>query len=256
MKTQVVAEIGINHDGSKETAARLARQAEQAGASAVKLQLFDAEKLCAIRGDHSALNILLATQLSVQDLEYVRERVRIPVFASVFNTELLDCYAAAGFTQIKIAAREFEHQPELVQMIGADTRFTRVDVSVTPKFLVSEGLGLRLSRLHLPERHVFALHCIPEYPVECLEHWQLRKMKTLALLPALGGIGLSAHFHWRCAFSSYVIAAAMTLGMQILEVHFRGDIGVEDAREGRWSLDASTFRMVTEQVLKSELVIS
>lgn len=255
MSCEIVAELGINHDGDRESAARLAREAQQAGASAVKLQLFDAAKLCALRADLSGLNALTATQLSVSDLEFVRDRVRIPVYASVFNTELLDCYAAAGFSRIKIAAREFEAQPELVQTIGADTRFDRVEASVSPELLGTEGLVARLKWLDAQERSVFALLCIPKYPADQPDSWKLAQLDEIWLgMPYRRHLGLSAHFSDFGKPMDVVVPVAIALGIELLEVHFSGSLGGY-AREGKWSLHSGLLRQLVDLVHRSVEVL-
>lgn len=53
MRILIIAEAGVNHNGSPETARRLADAAKAAGADFVKFQTFKAEKLVA-RGAQKA----------------------------------------------------------------------------------------------------------------------------------------------------------------------------------------------------------
>ena len=44
-KTYIIAEIGVNHNGSFDNAVKLVRKAKKCGANAVKFQIFDASEL-------------------------------------------------------------------------------------------------------------------------------------------------------------------------------------------------------------------
>ena len=81
----VVAEIGVNHDGRRDRALTLMHDAKQAGADAVKFQLFDAAQLLSNQAqlavyqkdsDDSVFDMLARLQLPAEDLLALRAEAR------------------------------------------------------------------------------------------------------------------------------------------------------------------------------------
>ncbi|MGN6504932.1 MAG: N-acetylneuraminate synthase family protein, partial [Tepidisphaeraceae bacterium] len=120
----VIAEIGVNHDGSLATALRLVNEAADAGADAVKLQVFGAERLMhrsAMFADYqqsrvdadNPIEMLRQYELSAADLQQIASTCRdrnLAVIATPFSPD--DVPVVAAFADaIKIAS------PDLVNRL-------------------------------------------------------------------------------------------------------------------------------------------
>ncbi len=85
--TFVIAEIGVNHDGSVERALELVQHARDAGADAVKLQLFSADRLVSSgarmadyqksTGAQDQADLLRRYELKCDDVERIFDRARV-----------------------------------------------------------------------------------------------------------------------------------------------------------------------------------
>lgn len=101
----IIAEAGVNHLGDMKLAKKLIEEARINGASLVKFQLYDADKL--IR-DYGTLALLRKAQLSqqqAQELFDYGKNTGIEVFFSVFDVERVDWCEKIGVKRYKIGAR-------------------------------------------------------------------------------------------------------------------------------------------------------
>ena len=64
MSVYIIAEAGVNHNGSFDLACKLADAAKEAGADCIKFQTFKSEKLVS----HNALNIRRIQQVAAHRL--------------------------------------------------------------------------------------------------------------------------------------------------------------------------------------------
>ena len=129
--TYIIAEIGVNHNGSLELAKRMIDEAARAGADAAKFQSFKASnlvskhapkadyQLATTERDESQLQMLKKLELSEADfveLSHYCETKRIDFLSSPFDLESLDLLLhRVPVPRIKIASGELTNAPMLLK---------------------------------------------------------------------------------------------------------------------------------------------
>lgn len=214
----LIAEIGVNHDGSPERAIELVRAAATAGADAVKFQWFEASLLV---GDPSATadyqraagvtdqrSMLAALQLDRADLTRVIDAAHesnLAALVTVFSTELVEEARTLEWDAWKTASPDLVHRP-LLEALAADGR---------PMFVSTGAADLaevRRAQAWLRESSLAFLHCVSAYPTP--EHGA-----------ELGGIRALADATGRpCGYSDHTAeettgGLAVAAGACILEKH-------------------------------------
>lgn len=204
MRSEVIAEIGQNHNGNIECAKQLIRLAKEAGADVAKFQVFDARALF----DPSPLNPWFdyncATELKREDVlrlaDYCRE-LDIEFMASVFDVERIQWLEEAGVRRYKIASRSLVDSA-LVAAVAATGKPVLVSLGSwrEPSFPEIVAAG-----------PVEFLYCISKYPTP------LDELK-------LGAVDFSLY----AGFSDHTVGitaacVAFALGARILEKHFTLD---------------------------------
>src|SRR5690606_37364748 len=125
----IIAEAGVNHNGSLENAFRLVDAAVEADVDYIKFQTFKAEKLVAKsakkadyqiqntrNSEDSQLDMLKKLELSHQDHErliaYCREK-GIKFFSTAFDLDSLQYLKDIGLDLVKIPSGEITNLPYL-----------------------------------------------------------------------------------------------------------------------------------------------
>jgi sialic acid synthase SpsE len=171
--TLVIAEIGVNHDGSLTRALELVEHAHRAGADAVKLQIFRARTLMHASGafatyqldrcaDATPADMLQRYELSQADLETVVEAIRdrnmLPI-ATPFSPDDVKLIDHLRLPAIKIASPDLVNRPLLHHA-----------AQLRKPLLISTGAStldeIQTTVGWLGEWHAsFALlHCVSSYP--------------------------------------------------------------------------------------------
>ena len=216
--TYIIAEVGGNHDGNLDKALELVREARQAGADAVKFQIYDAEKL--VKPDLPAFNRAKGYKYQIdrfRDLEFEREdwlRVvgechdqDIDFLATCFDLDSLD-YFAPFMKYIKIASGDLTYK-ELIEKAG----------SYGKPVILSTGMAtfdeIQMASKWVPQHLLTVLHCVSVYPcpdasVGLLEIERLRR--------TYARVGYSDH-----SIGNTACLAAVSLGAQVIEKHFTLD---------------------------------
>lgn len=226
-RTYVIAEAGVNHDGSLAKALELVAAARYAGADAVKFQTFRAEDLTtgtAGRAEYQKHNMgedgsqramLAGLQLSAADHVTLRERcdeVGIEFLSSPFDESSVDLLAQMGLKRFKVPSGELTNLPLLRRVAHvADA----VILSTGASWLGEVEAAVR-TLADAGVNDLTLLHCVSEYPAPA-EQINLRAMTTLEHAFGLP-VGYSDH-----TLGSAVPIAAVAMGAVMIEKHITLD---------------------------------
>lgn len=223
MKTLIISEIGINHNGSLETALRLVDLAKKSGADVAKFQTFNCELFTDWRKD-GLKHLELKPDDFVTLYQYCKS-IGIGFASTAFDIDslrfLLD---NTKMEFIKIASG----MP--VEVLGSEL-----------PVLISTGKGTPVFSLKNP---VTMLHCVSEYPCP-VEHARLDKIDELQNFGY--GVGLSDH-----SANPLIPALAVARGASVIEVH----ITLDRSQEGfdhKASLDPEGFGQMVKNVRMAEM---
>lgn len=224
----VIAEAGSNHDGSLDQALRLIDVAAEAGADAVKFQVFSAETIVWRREDEltrfdfaqcrTAYELFKKNEMPRAWLPTLMRHAShrgIDFLATPFDEQAVDDLCEIGVAALKIASFELNHFP-LLRHTAATGMPVLLSTGMATLGEVSEALAV-LAQAGCGELGLF--HCGIGYPFD-LKDVNLRAMGTLAQTfgtPA----GYSDHTP-----GTAVAAAAAALGASLFEKHFTLDRGL------------------------------
>ena len=220
-KPYIVAEIGVNHNGSLLEAKKLVDAAKEIGIDAVKFQVFSAKHLLhesakkaeyqvEFDGDDNQYDMLSKLELShtnfIELFNYC-EIVGIDFFSSAFDLISINFLSSLGQKTWKIPSGEIDNLPLL----------NRIH-SVSEKVIISTGMAsideIKSCVEVFKDKKIVLLHCTSDYPTH-------PKDVNLNVIDALKEnfpgitIGFSDH-------SEGVIAAqlAVVKGVYFFEKHF------------------------------------
>lgn len=169
----IIAELGVNHDGSLERALELTRAAAEAGASAVKLQLFDARMLLSGEAELAAyqeqtadspLELLQALQLSVDEMVKVRElahELEMGFIVTPFSLELVPELKRLKPDAVKIASPDSVNLP-LVEAVAGLGKPVIVSLGTTEE---RDLPVLKRMQEVCAEVPLVLMECVSSYPV-------------------------------------------------------------------------------------------
>lgn len=220
----VVAEIGINHDGSVSQAEKLIDAAADSGADAVKFQSFRVDRLMIPsrdrysqqgEGAESAYQMLRRCELSWEDQAKLKEhadRRNILFLSTPFDEESADFLDSIGAPAFKIASSDLTHVP-LLRHIASKGK--PVLLSTGMSFL-SEVADAIYNLKSAGAKEILLMHCVSCYPAQP-QHMNLRALQTLQSYFELS-VGLSDHSE-----GILLSLIAVALGAVLLEKHFTLD---------------------------------
>lgn len=201
--TYIIAEAGINHNGDMSIAMRLIDEAAEAGADAVKFQLYKAELLTK---NEKKLEILRKCQLSeeqIQKLKISCAHRKIEFLCTPFDKESAD-FLEPLVTKYKIGSGQ-----------AGDIEFlAHVSAKGKPMIISTAGLLFKDIRKLVTAVDVpyTLLHCVSKYPTPANKA-KLYRMKDM--MERLGvPIGYSDHTE-----GIDIALAAIALGATIIEKH-------------------------------------
>ncbi len=225
----IIAEAGVNHNGSIDIAKKLIDAAVNAGADVVKFQSFKADKLvCKQAGKaeyqkkNTAENESQFEMLKKLELDAKAHRVlidycqtkKIQFLSTPFDHDSIDLLAGLGLSTFKIPSGEITNLPYL-RHVGRIARDVILSTGMANLGEVESAL-FHLAAAGLPKKNITVLHATTEYPCP-MNEVNLRAMQTLRL--AFGvKVGYSDHTP-----GIEVAIAAVAMGACVIEKHFTLD---------------------------------
>jgi N-acetylneuraminate synthase/N,N'-diacetyllegionaminate synthase len=240
MKIFSIAEIGSNWEGSLAIGKKIIKKCKDAGADAVKFQMWRAEDLYP---SHPLLKQIKKTELSPKTAAKFKkfaDEIGIGFFCSVFYPEAVDFLQSLNVKQYKIASRTcILKDPLSLETLSAVNK-TRKPV------IVSMGMGgnRKFIEKTLSKNKTTFCYCISDYPL---------KIQNMNWGKALKYTGLSDH---TLGISVPILfAGLMKLNHQkkvIIEKHVK--LTDSKSLDASTSLDISQFKIMNQALRSIEQI--
>lgn len=233
MSTFIIAEAGVNHNGSLDLAKKLIDVAAEAGADAVKFQTFKAEKLVSKKAqkaeyqkqttDAAESQYDMIKKLELDEpahrelIRYCGEK-KIRFLSTPFDHESIELLDALGMEIFKIPSGEITNLPYL-RHIGGLGKEVILSTGMADLGEIEDALDLLVSS-GTPKEKITILHATTEYPCP-MDEVNLRAMGTIA---SAFGVRTGYSDHTR---GIEVPIAAVAMGASVIEKHFTLDRTME-----------------------------
>lgn len=229
MKTMIIAEAGVNHNGELELAKKLIRVAAKSGANFVKFQTFNADRLVTKKvrkaqyqmqnseSSESQFEMLKRLELSeVMHRELIEESQAqgIGFISTAFDVESADMLLSFGQEIFKIPSGEITNLPYL-RHIGRFGKRIILSSGMSNLQEVKAALEV-LESTDIPKSQITVLHCASAYPAPLIDV-NLLAMRTIKENLNVE-VGYSDH-----TLGIEVSIAAVALGATVIEKHFTLD---------------------------------
>ncbi len=230
MAVYIIAEAGVNHNGSFALACKLVDAAKEAGVDCIKFQTFKSENLVSrtakkaeyqkmTTGDSSQQDMLKKLELSFDEflqLKKYSEKVGICFLSTPFDFESIEFLNSIDMPFWKVPSGEVTNLPYLLALAT-----TGKPVVMSTGMCNMEEIR---EAIHVLEtngtKDIKLLHCNTEYPTP-FEDVNLKAMQTMHDVFQLD-VGYSDHTK-----GIEVPIAAVALGATIIEKHFTLDRNME-----------------------------
>jgi N,N'-diacetyllegionaminate synthase len=229
-KVIIIAEAGVNHNGSIDLAKKLIDIASDAGVDYVKFQTFKAQNLVtksASKADYQIENTKKESENQYQmlkNLELSHEqhaeliaycsKKKISFFSTAFDLDSLFYLKELGMPMVKIPSGEITNLPYLLK---AAELFSKVIISTGMATIedIKNALNIFI-KAGVKKENINVLHCNTEYPTP------MKDVNLKAMLHIKNAfdieVGYSDH-----TLGIEVPIAAVALGAKVIEKHFTLD---------------------------------
>lgn len=222
---KIIAEAGVNHNGSLITAKKMVDAAKEAGADYIKFQTFHTEALVTAlceaaeyqkenAGASSQEQMLKNLELGYNDFRELKkycDEKGIGFLSTAFDEESIDFIASLQPDFMKVPSGELTNLPFLRKMASTGIPVIMSTGMATPEEIAKALAPFR--KAGYSNDDIVLLHCTTQYPAP-MEDVNLLAMKTV-----------SDSFGHPSGYSDHTLGieipiAAATLGASVIEKHF------------------------------------
>lgn len=251
----IIAEAGVNHNGSPDIAKKMVDSAVEAGADCIKFQTFNPSDMVSRRAckanyqrittDSAESQIEMLQRLALKKDEFISlknycDKREVDFLSTPFDLDSIDFLEKLGCDRWKIPSGEITNYPYLVKIaltgkpvIMSTGMSTIQEIRQAMDVLIRNGSG-----------EISLLHCNTQYPTP-FEDVNLRAMLTLKDVFGVT-VGYSDH-----TLGIEVPIAAVAMGAQIIEKHFTLDRNM-DGPDHRASLEPDELKDMVDSVRNIE----
>ena len=248
----IISEIGINHNGSLDSAKELIRQSHESGADAVKLQVRDLGSLYtnsvlndSLKAEHGTQYLLNELKKSELPSNYIKElcdyakKIGVVLIGTPFDFKSVDLLEQVGIPAYKIGSPDFTNIP-LMEKVASLGKPMIISTGMSTEYEIQAVIE-KLNRWGVDYA---LLHCNSTYPASIvdLNLKYINKLKTLSNRV----VGYSGHER------GYLpTLAAVSMGAKIVERHFTLDNNAEGPDHSS-SLEPHDFKQMVLDIRQIE----
>lgn len=256
----IIAEAGVNHNGSVELAKKLIDVASAAGADAVKFQTFKAENLVSKNAQKAAyqkettdkkesqFDMIKKLELGVNThkelMAYCKEK-NIMFLSTPFDHDSIDMLNELGLEIFKIPSGEITNLPYL-HHIGSMNKQVILSTGMADLGEIEDALDV-LTDAGTNRDKITVLHANTMYPTP-MEDVNLKAMQTIG---AVFGIAYGYSDH---TLGIEVDIAAVAMGATVIEKHFTLDKMMEGP-DHKASLEPEELKLMVDAIRNIELAL-
>lgn len=257
MSIFIIAEAGVNHNGSLEIAKKLIDVAASAGADAVKFQTFKADKLVsktaqkaeyqkqttdATESQYEMIKKLELSESAHHELIMYCKSKNILFLSTPFDHESISLLNNLGMKIFKIPSGEITNLPYL-RHIGSLNKEIILSSGMADLGEIEDALDV-LTIAGTPKKKITVLHATTEYPCP-IEDVNLRAMLTIKRAFEIE-VGYSDHTN-----GIEIPIAAAAMGATVIEKHFTLDKTMQGP-DHKASLEPHELKAMVEAVRNIE----
>ncbi|NQY94711.1 MAG: N-acetylneuraminate synthase, partial [Campylobacteraceae bacterium] len=260
MSVFIIAEAGVNHNGSIELAKKLIDVAVEAGADAVKFQTFKAENLVSpdakkakyqqetTNKSESQFEMLKKLELDVDThkelISYCQEK-KIMFLSTPFDLDSIDLLSDLGLKIFKVPSGEITNLPYL-RKIGTLNKKVVLSTGMSTLNEVVDAFNV-LIKAGTDKDNITILHANTQYPTPMCD---VNLNAMLTIRDVLGvQVGYSDH-----TLGIEVDIAAVAMGASIIEKHFTLDNKMEGP-DHKASLEPNELIQMVKAIRNIELAL-
>lgn len=258
MSVFIIAEAGVNHNGSLLLAKKLVDSAKEAGANCVKFQTFISSNIVSktaekaeyqktyTKAEESQQDMLKKLELSFDEFielnNYCKSK-EIEFMSTAFDFETIDFLSTLDMSSWKIPSGEITNLPYLIRIaklnrpvILSTGMSTMEEISSAIHILKSNGCG-----------EITILHCTTEYPTPFNDV----NLKAMISMKKEFGVKIGYSDHTK---GIEIPIAAVALGAMVIEKHFTLDRNMEGP-DHKASLEPAELKSMVDSIRNIELAL-
>jgi len=206
----VIAEIGINHNGSYKNCRQLIKEAKKSGADAVKLQIVNPNESYVTKT--KSYKVFKRNSLNFNELKKIREyaaKLKIIIFATPGDFSSLEIIKKLKFPVIKISSGLLTNYP-LISKAASLKKPIILSTGFSNLYEINQAAKI-IKKKH---NKLIILKCTSIYPAK-ISKLNLSGIKTLQNMFKRNIIGYSDH-----SLGELACIIAVSLGAKVIEKHF------------------------------------